>query len=152
VINCSGESEFENRMVNTQKKGVSWLSMNYYMFSCPYVDSVVKNNVQRAFHDCFIQVTFSLTLSDSITILTCKFYFIFNFILIIGIYTKRWLIFVYYRDVMGLFWLIPLRMTQPKRILFQALFFLDFQQAMVKMSLLDVKELYCHKINWMYCV
>lgn len=64
--------------------GNAALTMNYYKFSCPLVDSVVKKNVQRAlnddptlaaglvrmhFHDCFIQVTFSL----SLTFLTCKF-------------------------------------------------------------------------------
>ena len=72
--------------------GNAALSMKYYKFSCPFVDSVVKNHLQRAlhddptlaaglvrmhFHDCFIQVTFSLTLS------LIHFYFIFKFRLIL---------------------------------------------------------------------
>lgn len=51
------------------------LSMNYYLMSCPFVEPVVKNIVNRAldndptlaaalirmhFHDCFIQVLLSL--------------------------------------------------------------------------------------------
>lgn len=53
------------------------LNMNYYLMSCPFVEPVVKNVVNRAldndptlaaalirmhFHDCFIQVQFSLSL------------------------------------------------------------------------------------------
>lgn len=60
--------------------GIDGLSMNYYLFSCPFVEFVVKNNVNRAlqndptlaaglvrmhFHDCFIEVP-SLFLSLSL--------------------------------------------------------------------------------------
>lgn len=53
------------------------LNMNYYLMSCPFVEPVVKNIVNRAldndptlaaalirmhFHDCFIQVLLSLSL------------------------------------------------------------------------------------------
>jgi len=51
--------------------GADGLNMNYYLMSCPFIEPVVKNTVNRAlmedptlaaglirmhFHDCFIQV------------------------------------------------------------------------------------------------
>lgn len=51
------------------------LSMTYYMMNCPFAEQIVKNSVNNAlqadptlaaglirmlFHDCFIEVTFSL--------------------------------------------------------------------------------------------
>ena len=64
-------------IVNAFIFGVDGLSMNYYLMSCPFADSIVKNTVNSAlqddptlaaglirmhFHDCFIEVL-SLSLS-----------------------------------------------------------------------------------------
>ena len=64
-------------IVNAFIFGVDGLSMNYYLMSCPFADSIVKNTVNSAlqddptlaaglirmhFHDCFIEVlSLSLT-------------------------------------------------------------------------------------------
>lgn len=63
---------------------VRGLSMSYYMMSCPFAEQIVKNSVNNAlqadptlaaglirmlFHDCFIEVTFSLNLHFN-----CVFY------------------------------------------------------------------------------
>ncbi|CAL5185006.1 unnamed protein product [Lathyrus oleraceus] len=67
-------------IMNGFKLGVYGLSMNYYLFSCPFVDSIVKNNLNTAlqddptlaaglvrmhFHDCFIEGCDGSVLIDS---------------------------------------------------------------------------------------
>jgi len=79
--------------------GASGLNMNYYLLSCPFVEPVVKNTVNRAlqddptlaaglvrmhFHDCFIEVhslsslSFPNTNNHSLT-LTRNYYMIQNY-------------------------------------------------------------------------
>lgn len=86
------------------KLGVYRMGMTYYLFSCHFLNSLVKNNVNKAlhddptlatglvrlhFHDCFIEV---------LSLLYLHSFFIYT------ILKNGWLIFFFYeKDVMGQF-------------------------------------------------
>lgn len=76
MSNIVGMLLFMEMIVSGFRFGVDGLSMDYYLMRCPFAEQIVKNIVSRAlqddptlaaglvrmhFHDCFIEVSTSIS-------------------------------------------------------------------------------------------